>query len=135
MTKFALRFSIRKEVGVHEVVDDGLIGRFDFFELDAHADAAIAPGDTPFGVDVALGSGHPETHADLEAAVERARRADGDAAAAQVERQGRRNRVAEPILDRNAEAKEIQRGDRDTLMPTVANSGRRHRFGMALDAL
>ena len=41
-------------MGVNEAVHDGLAGRVDLVELDAHADAAIAPGDVPLGVDVAL---------------------------------------------------------------------------------
>ena len=39
-------------MSVHEVVDDRLVGRIDLFELDAHADAAVAPGDAALGVDV-----------------------------------------------------------------------------------
>src|SRR3954462_1776157 len=101
MTKFdlSLRLAIGKEMSVHEVVDDRLVGRIDLLELDAHADTPVAPGDAPFGVDVALGPWHPESHADLEAAVEGARGANGDAAAAQVQRQRRRDGIAEPVLD------------------------------------
>ena len=50
-----------------------------------------------------LRPGHAEAHLDLRAAVERAGRADGDAAAAEVERQRRGDRVAEAVLDRDAE--------------------------------
>ena len=88
---------------VDEVVDERLVGRLDRLELDAHADAAIAPGDASFGVDVPLRPGHPEPHLDLRAALERAGRADGDAAVTEVERQRRGDGVAEPVLDRDAE--------------------------------
>ena len=50
-----------------------------------------------------LRSGHPEADLDLRAAVERAGRADGDAAVAQIQRQRRGDRVAEAVLDRDAE--------------------------------
>ena len=40
-----LRFSVGEEVRVDEVVDDRLVGGVDLLELDAHADAAVAPGD------------------------------------------------------------------------------------------
>src|SRR5258707_5869195 len=72
----SLRFSVAEEVRVDELVDDRLVGRLDDLELDAHADAAVAPGDAPFGVDVLLRSGHPEAHLDLGAAVQRAGRPD-----------------------------------------------------------
>src|SRR5262252_9453739 len=98
-----LRFSIAEEVRVDEVVDDRLVGGIDDFELHAHADAAIAPRHVPFSVDVLLGPGHPEPDLDLRAAVERARGADCDAAVAEVERQRGGDRVAEAILDRNAQ--------------------------------
>src|SRR5258708_38340758 len=87
-----LRFPVAEEVGVDELIDDRLVGRIDFFELDAHADAPIAPRDAPFGVDVALRARHAEPHFDFGAVLERARRPDGDAAVAEVERQRRRNR-------------------------------------------
>ncbi len=37
---------------VDKTVDERLAGGLDVFELDAHADASIAPGDPAFGVDV-----------------------------------------------------------------------------------
>src|SRR5947208_10359589 len=98
-----LRLSIAEEVRVDEVVDDRLVRGLDRFELNAHADAAIAPRDVSLGVDVALGAGHAEADLDLRARLERARRANGDAAVAQIERQRRRDRVAEPVLERHAE--------------------------------
>src|SRR5438270_10235799 len=88
---------------VDEVVDDRLVGRFDRLELNAHADAAIAPRDASFGVDVTLGAGHAEANLDLRARVERAGGTDGDAAVAQIECQRGGDRVAKSILDRNAE--------------------------------
>src|SRR6202521_744520 len=97
-----LRFSVREEVRVDEVVDESLGGRIDRFELDTHTDAPIGPRDATFGIDVPLRSGHAEANLDFRAAIERARRADGDTSVAQVERQRRRDRVAEPILNRDA---------------------------------
>src|SRR5258706_3649273 len=88
---------------VDEVVDDGLIGRVDLFEFDAHPDAPVAPGHTPFGVNVTLRTRHAEAYSDSGAGIERTRRANRDTAVAEIQRQCRRNRVAEAILDRNAE--------------------------------
>src|SRR3954466_16005453 len=98
-----LRFSIAEEVRVDEVIDDRLVGGIDDLELDAHADAAIAPRHVPLGVDVLLRSGHAEADLDLRRTLERAGRPDGDAAVAEVQRQRCRNRVAEPVLNRNAQ--------------------------------
>src|SRR5215471_3766428 len=98
-----LRFSIAEEVRVHEVIDDRLVGRIDDFELHAHADAAIAPRHVAFRVDVLLRPGHAEANLDLRSAVERTGRTDRDAAVAEVERQRGRDRVAETVLDRNAQ--------------------------------
>src|SRR3954466_1570181 len=95
-----LGLAIREEVRVDEIVDHRLAGGIDFGELNAHADTAIAPGDASSGADVALGSRHPASHLDVRVRVERARRANGDAAATQVKRERRRNRVAEAVLDR-----------------------------------
>jgi hypothetical protein len=47
--------------------------------------------------------GHPEADLDLGAALERAGRADGDAAVTEVERQRRGDGVAEAVLNRDAE--------------------------------
>ena len=55
------------------------------------------------GVDVPLRSRHAEADLDLRAALERAGGADGDAAVTEVERQRRGDRVAEPVLNRDAE--------------------------------
>src|SRR5262245_36321117 len=88
---------------VHEVIDERLAGGLHRLELNAHADALVVPGDAAFGVDLARRPGHTEAHFDPGAGLERARRADGDAAVAQVERRGRGNGVAEPVLDRNAQ--------------------------------
>src|SRR5262249_27113273 len=72
-------------------------------ELNAHADAAIAPGHAPFGVDIALGARHPEPDADFRAGFERARGADRQPAMSEVEREGGGDGVAEPVLHRNPE--------------------------------
>src|SRR5476649_1528918 len=98
-----LRFSVAEEVRVDEVVDDCLVGGIDDLELNAHADAAVAPGHVPFGVDVLLRSGHAEADFDLGGAVERAGRPDRDAAVAEVQRQRRGDGVPEAVLDRNAQ--------------------------------
>src|SRR5205085_12207480 len=95
--------AVAEEVRVDEVVDDRLVRGIDFLELDAHADAAVAPRDAPFGVDVFLRSRHAEAHFDLGAAVERAGRANGDPAVTEVQRQRRGDGIAEAILDRNPE--------------------------------
>src|SRR3954451_4486146 len=84
-----LRFSVAEEVRVDEVVDHRLVGGFDDLELDTHADAAIAPRDVPFGVDVLLRSRHAKAHPNLGAAVQRAGGANGDAAVAEVKGQRR----------------------------------------------
>src|SRR5262249_160754 len=96
-------FPIREEVRVDEVVDDGLMAGIDRLELSAHADVAIPPRDVPLGFDVALRSRHPEPDLDLGARFEGARRADGDPAVAQVERQCGGNRVAEAVLNGDPE--------------------------------
>src|SRR4051812_12625180 len=88
-----LRFSVAEEVRVDEVVDDRLVRGIDDLELDAHADAAVAPRDVSLCVDVLLRSRHAEAHLDLRGAVERAGRADRDAAVAEFQRQRRSNRV------------------------------------------
>ena len=54
-----------EEVRVDELVDGGLILRFDLLELQAHAVAAIAPCHAAFGVDVALRAGQAEPQAHL----------------------------------------------------------------------
>src|SRR5687767_7585638 len=88
---------------VDELVDGGLILRLDFFELQPHAVAAIAPGDPPFGVDVALRAGQAKSEACARAVLERAGGTDGDASAADVQRQRCRDGVTEPVGDGNAE--------------------------------
>src|SRR5688572_28138870 len=65
-----LCFSVGEKVGVDEVVDDHLVGGVDLSELNAHADAAIAPRDLAFRVDIALGSGHTEPDLDRGVVVE-----------------------------------------------------------------
>ena len=95
--------AVGEEVGVDEVVDDRLVGRLQRLELNPHADASIAPGDAPLGVDVLLAAGNPEPHADLRSGFERAGRPDRHAAVTQVQRQRRGDGVAEPVLHRNAE--------------------------------
>src|ERR1700687_4841747 len=70
-----LCFSIGEEMGADERVDDGLVGGLDLLELDAHADAAIAPGRAALCVDIALRAGHAEPQLDRRGLVETARRA------------------------------------------------------------
>src|SRR5206468_4465904 len=79
------------------------VGRVDLLELDAHADAPVAPRDAALAVDVFLGPGHAEPDLDLRTAVERARRPDGDPSVTEVEGQRRGDRVAEPVLDRDTQ--------------------------------
>src|SRR5688572_17473793 len=86
-----LAFSAAEEMRVDELVDEALIGRLDLVELQPHAVAAIAPRDSSFGVDVALRSGKAEPDSNPGAVVERAGRADCDAATAQVQRERRGN--------------------------------------------
>jgi serine/threonine-protein kinase len=88
-----LCLSIGEEMGVDEGVDDGLVRGLDLLELDAHADTAVAPGHETLGVDIALRPRHAKAHLDLRGAVERAGRANRDAAVAQVERERRRDAV------------------------------------------
>src|SRR5204862_2189966 len=96
-------FSVGEEVGVDERVDDSLIGGIDFFELNAHADPPVGPGHAALGVDVLLRSGHPEPDFYLDGTVERAGRANGNAAVAQVQRQRGGNGIAKSVLDRDSE--------------------------------
>src|SRR5437762_13065410 len=96
-------FSVAEEVRVDEVVDDPLVGRVDLLELDAAADAPVDPRAAALAVDVVLGAGHAEPDLDLRSAVERAGRPDGDPAVTEVEGQRRGDRVAEPVLDRDAQ--------------------------------
>src|SRR5437867_13048718 len=63
-------FAIAEEVRIDELIDHRLVGGIHLFELDAHADAPVAPGDAPFGVDVALRARHAKPHLDLRAALE-----------------------------------------------------------------
>src|SRR3954451_4780164 len=96
-----LRFSIAEEVRVDEVIDDRLVGRIDDFELHTHDHPPIAPRHVPFSVDVLLGTRHAEADLDLRATIGRARRANGYAPVAEVERQSGGDGVAEAVLDRN----------------------------------
>src|SRR5689334_6376513 len=100
---YGLRFPIGEEVGVDEVIDDRLVCRIDRFELNAHADATIAPGHTPFGVDIPFRARHSEPHPDLRAGFEWARRPNRKATVPQIQREGGGNRVAEAVLNRDAE--------------------------------
>ena len=59
--------------------------------------------DAPFGFDFALRAGQAKSEADACAVLERAGGADGDASAADVQRQRGRDGVAEPVGDGNAE--------------------------------
>src|SRR5947209_6760807 len=98
-----LCFSVGEEVGVDEAVDHLLVGRLDLLELNAHADTAVAPRDASLAVDVLLRARHAEADLDLGAQLERAGRADRDAAVTEVQRQRRRDRVAEAVLNRDPE--------------------------------
>src|SRR4051794_15317297 len=66
-----LRFAVREEVRVDEVVDDVLAGGIHFLELHAHPDAAVAPRHTALRVDFALGSGQAEPYAHRRVVIER----------------------------------------------------------------
>src|SRR4051794_10891853 len=79
--------AIREEVRVDEMIDHRLGGGFDLVELHPHADAAVAPDDSAFGVEIPLRPRHPEPHLDRRARLERTRRPDRDATVAQIERQ------------------------------------------------
>ena len=61
-----LGFAVRKEMRLHEVVDRRLGSGIHLRELQAHADAAIAPRDARFGVDVLLRAGNPEARRTTE---------------------------------------------------------------------
>src|SRR5262245_32314056 len=95
--------AVGKEVGVDEAVDERLLVWLHLVELDAHADAPIAPGDVAFGIDVAFGARHAEPDFDGRVGRQRTGRPDRDAATAQVQCQCRRNRVPESVLDRDSE--------------------------------
>src|SRR5947209_7557760 len=84
-----LGFPIREEMLIDEVVDDRLMRGVDLLELNAHADAAVAPRDVPFRLDVALRPRHAEPDLDFRPRFERARRADRNPAVAQIQRQRR----------------------------------------------
>jgi hypothetical protein len=88
---------------VDELVDRGLVNRFHAFELEAHPDPSIAPRDAAFRFDVALGARQPEAGAQLGGALERAHRADRQAALAQVQGERRGDGVAESVGDGNPE--------------------------------
>src|SRR5947208_2330915 len=66
-----LCFSVGEEVRVDEAVDNGLVGRLDLLELNAHADASVAPRDAPLAVDVLFRPGHAEADLDLGVRLER----------------------------------------------------------------
>src|SRR5215831_5606037 len=91
----ALRAAIAEEVRVDELVDGGLIGRIDLLELQAHADAPVAPRHARLDLDLARARRQAEPHARGGARVQRARGADRNPAAAEIQRQRRCDRVAE----------------------------------------
>src|SRR6478752_7934060 len=95
--------TVAEEVRVDEGVDGGLIGRFDLFELQAHADAPVAPRDARLDLDFTGCGREPEPHAGRGARIERAGGPDGDPAAREIQRERRRDCVAEAISDRDAE--------------------------------
>src|SRR6185437_8317828 len=69
----------------------------------SHADASVAPRHLRFNVDVLLDHRYAEPHLDGRALLERIGRADGDAAAADVQGDRGGDRVAEAVGDWNAE--------------------------------
>ena len=89
-------------MSIDERVDCRLVNRLDFFEPQAHTIALHAPRDTAVGIDVALGAWESKPKAHFGAVRKRARCADGDPAAAQIQRERGGNGVAESIRDRNA---------------------------------
>ena len=88
---------------VDEFVDGGLIRGSTLSNCRPMPCRRSLHGDAALGVDVALRARQPEAEPHLRAVVERARGPDGDAAAAQVQRQRRGDGVAEAVRDRNAE--------------------------------
>src|SRR5262245_55058454 len=96
-------FSIREEVAVDELVDGRLIAWSDLLELQSHPDAPIGPGHACLRFDIACCPGQPKADLQARALIERARRADREAAATQVQRQRRGDGIAEPISHRNPE--------------------------------
>src|SRR4051812_39451401 len=90
-------------MGVDVSGDDALIVLRQADELEAHADAAVAPRDLGRDVDILLAHRHAESRLDGGADLQRARRPHGNAAAADVQRDRCRDRVAEAISDGDAE--------------------------------
>ena len=86
-----------------EVVYGGLIDGRELCELQAHADAAFGPRDSSLGVDVLRRARKPESHLHVRTRLERIGGPDRKPAVADVQRERRRDRVAKPIRDRDAE--------------------------------
>src|SRR5262249_40038013 len=90
-------FAVREKVCVDQVVDEGLASGLDLVELNAHPHPAVGPGDVSVGLDVPFGPRQAKAHLHLRVRIERARRSNRHAATAHVERQRRRDGVAESI--------------------------------------
>ena len=95
-----------KKCRVDEVVDGALIRRLDRVELQAHADARDRSSAPLASASISFfAPGKPESQARLGVRFERARGPDRDAAAAEVQRQGGGDGVAEAIGDRECRAR------------------------------
>src|SRR5262245_57648437 len=90
-------------MSLDELVDGGLIGRIHLLELQAHADAAVAPRDARLDVHLSAARGQAEPDASGGAGLEWAGGADRDAAATQVQRERGGDGVPEPVGDRDPE--------------------------------
>src|SRR5580765_1929932 len=94
---------IAEEVRVDEGVDGGLVGRVDLLELQAHADAPVAPRDARLDLDFTGCGREAEPDPRGSTGIERAGGPDGDPAAREIQRERRRDRVAEAVSDRDAQ--------------------------------
>src|SRR5262245_54816212 len=84
-----------------EIVDRGLIGGYHLGELQAHAVAAIRPGEAALGVNVLGRARQAEAHLHYRPALERVGSADRETAVADVQRERRGDRIAKPVRDRD----------------------------------
>jgi hypothetical protein len=90
-------------VRVDEVVDGCLVLFANAVELEAHAELVVAPSHVRFGFDVLLPAWQTKPQPCFGFAFQRTRRSNGNAAATQVQRESRGNRITEAIGDWNAE--------------------------------
>jgi hypothetical protein len=88
---------------LEELVDRPLVGGLDLLELQPHPRPSIAPRDARFDVQIALAARQAEPELRARAGLERAGRAHGDAAAAQIEGERGGDGVAEPVRDRDSQ--------------------------------